>query len=171
MTNTLLKHKKVWKLKLKIKLLAIFLISVLLLPTSSAFAKELYQLEIDGNSYDIGYEFDGEVIAMAIDKETLSLLIATENVQASQFQIALPNEVIQAENNEFAILVNGIEVNYDVSDTADPVLTFIVPDFTEEIEIIGTYVVPEFPLGMLLMFGAVGIIMIVIQKSKKTLFK
>jgi hypothetical protein len=138
---------------------------------SSAFAKEIYQLEIDGNSYDIGYDFDGEVIAMAIDKETMSLLIATENVRTSQFQIALLNEVIQAENNEFAVLVNGIEVNYEVSATADPILTFIVPDFTEEIEIIGTYIVPEFPLGALLMFGVVGVIMILIQKSKKTLFK
>ena len=133
---------------------------------SSAFAKELYQLEIDGNSYDIGYEFDGEVIAMAIDKETLSLLIATENVQASQFQIALPNEVIQAENNEFAILVNGIEVNYDISDTQDPVLTFIVPDFTEEIEIIGTTLIPEFPLGVLFVLAVMTSMVIVLSKNK-----
>ena len=144
---------------------------MILLPMSSAYAKEIFQLEVDGNSYDIGYDFEGEVIAMAIDKETLSLLIATENVRASQFQIALPNEVIRAENNEFAILVNGIEVNYDATDTENPILTFIIPDFTEEIEIIGTYVVPEFPIGVLLMFGAVSIIMILIQKSKKTLFK
>ncbi len=108
---------------------------------------------------------------MATDKETISLLIATENVEDSEFNIKLPNDLIRAENNEFAVLVNGYEVEYDVMGAVDTHLAFFVPTFTEEIEIIGTYVVPEFPLGAILLFGAVSVIIILIQKSKKSLFR
>jgi hypothetical protein len=128
-------------------------------------------MEIDDNSFDIKYDFDGDVIAMEIDKELNSLLIGTENVKDSQFQITLPNDLISAENNEFAILVNGFEVEYEVVETGYPYLTFFVPVYTEEIEIIGTYVVPEFPLGAVLTLSSITGIIILLQKSKKFFFR
>jgi len=128
-------------------------------------------MEIDDNSFDIKYDFDGDVISMEIDKELHSLLIGTENVKDSQFQITLPNDLISAENNEFAILVNGFEVEYEVVETGVPYLTFFVPVYTEEIEIIGTYVVPEFPLGAVLTLSSITGIIILLQKSKKFFFR
>jgi predicted secreted protein with PEFG-CTERM motif len=114
---------------------------------------------------------DGEVIAMEIDKELNSLLIGTENVNDSQFHITLPNDLISAENNEFAILVNGFEVEYKVIETGDTNLTFFIPAYTEEIEIIGTYVIPEFPLGAVLTLGSITGAIILLQKSKKFFFR
>ena len=128
-------------------------------------------MEIDDNSFDIKYDFDGDVIAMEIDKELNSLLIGTENVKDSQFQITLPNDLISAENNEFVILVNGFEVEYEVGEIVDSYLTFFVPVYTEEIEIIGTHVVPEFPLGAVLALGSITGIIILLQKSKKFFFR
>lgn len=151
-------------------LIFLSLITLLLFSNLSAYA-ESYSLEIDNEVYDIEYDFNGDVIAMAIDKETFSLLIATENVNDSQFQIKLPTDLIRAENNEFAVLVNGFEVNYEVMETEDSNLTFFVPAFTEEIEIIGTFVVPEFPFGTVLVFGTISAIIILVQKSKKFLFR
>jgi len=151
-------------------LIFLSLISLLLFSNLSAYA-ESYSLEIDDEVYDIEYNFKGDVIAMAIDKETFSLLIATENVNDSQFQIKLPNDLIRAENNEFAVLVNGFEVDYELMETVDRNLTFFVPAFTEEIEIIGTFVVPEFPLGAVLVLGTISGIIIIVQKSKKFLFR
>ena len=151
-------------------LIFLSLITLLLFSNFSAYA-ENFSLEIDDEVYDIEYDFNGDIIAMAIDKETFSLLIATENVNDSQFQIKLPNDLIRAENNEFAILVNGFEVDYEVLDTVDVNLTFFVPAFTEEIEIIGTFVVPEFPLGAVLVLGTISGIIIIVQKSKKFLFR
>jgi len=151
-------------------LIFLSLITLLLFSNLSAYA-ERYSLEIDDEVYDIEYNFNGDVIAMAIDKETFSLLIATENVNDSQFQIKLPNDLIRAENNEFAVLVNGFEVDYEVMETIDRNLTFFVPAFTEEIEIIGTFVVPEFPFGAVLVLGAICGIIIIVQKSKKFLFR
>jgi len=151
-------------------LIILFSLAFLVLPNALVYG-ETYRLEIDEKVYDVEYEIDGNVIAMDIDKETVSLLIATENVQDSEFHITLPNDLIQAENNEFAVLVNGFEVDYAVMETADIYLTFFVPAFTEEIEIIGTFVVPEFPLGLLLVLGIVIGIIVIFQKSKNLLFK
>ncbi len=150
---------------------SIFLLFTIFIFSNYTAYAETYRLEIDENIFDIEYELDGDVIAMATDKETISLLIATENVEDSEFTIKLPNDLISAENNEFAVLVNGYEVEYDVRETADSYLAFFIPAFTEEIEIIGTYVVPEFPLGAIMLFGVASVIIILIQKSKKSLFK
>jgi len=155
---------------INLSLIFLSLITLLLFSNFSVYA-ENFSLEIDDEVYDIEYDFNGDIIAMAIDKETFSLLIATENVIDSQFQIKLPNDLIRAENNEFAILVNGFEVDYEVLDTVDVNLTFFVPAFTEEIEIIGTFVVPEFPLGAVLVLGTISGIIIIVQKSKKFLFR
>ena len=155
-------------IKTPISLIIIFSLTFLIMPNLSVYG-EFFHLEIDDKAYDVEYDLDGNVIAMDIDKETISLLIATENVEDSEFQIILPNELIRAENNEFAVLINGLEVGYDVIDTVDSHLTFFVPAFTEEIEIIGTFVVPEFPLGSMIVFGAVIGIIVIFQKSKKFL--
>jgi len=155
---------------LSTSLIFLFLITLLFFSNLSAYA-ESYSLVIDDEVYDIEYDFNGNVIAMAIDKETFSLLIATENVNDSQFQIKLPNDLIRAENNEFAVLVNGFEVDYEVMETVDNYLTFFVPAFTEEIEIIGTFVVPEFPLGTVIVLASISGIIIIVQKSKKFLFR
>lgn len=151
--------------------LTLIVFTVLIISNLSAYAEKNYHIEIDDNSFDIKYDFDGDVIAMEIDKELNSLLIGTENVKDSQFQITLPNDLISAENNEFAILVNGFEVEYEVAETGDTYLTFFVPVYTEEIEIIGTHVVPEFPLGVVLTLGSITGIIILLQKSKKFFFR
>ncbi|MBA4452616.1 MAG: hypothetical protein H2B00_06330 [Nitrosopumilaceae archaeon] len=126
-----------------------------------------YVLNIDDHTFQIYYQVDGELIAMAIDPELTSLLIALENTSDSVFKIDLDHELINAHNNEFAILVNGFEVEYEiVSDDNSSTLTFFVPEHTEEIEIIGTHVIPEFPLGAI--FGlAVLIITITVISSRK----
>lgn len=149
---------------------ALIACTILMQSNLLAYAEKNYHMEIDDNSFDIKYDFDGEVIAMEIDKELNSLLIGTENVKDSQFQITLPNELISAENNEFVILVNGFEVEYEVAETGHTYLTFFVPVYTEEIEIIGTYVIPEFPLGAILTLGSITGVIILLQKSKKFFF-
>lgn len=158
-------------IKLTSPFLFVLLSPILFIFSNSPAYAETYHLEIDQKVFDIEYEFNGDVISMAIDKETLSLLIATENVRDSKFEIKLPNELIHAENNEFAVLVNGYEVDYQRIESIDSHLIFFVPVFTEEIEIIGTYVIPEFPLGAVLVFGVLSGIIIIIEKSKKILFK
>ena len=149
------------KLIISISLLSLF-------PISPIFA-ENYNFQIDEHSYDITYNIDnGNILAMELDQELTSLLIGTENVnEDSIFSVKLPSEMISAENNAFAILVNGIEVDYDISSTdANSEFTFLIPAFTEEIEIIGTHVIPEFPFGILVIFSILISFTVIFSKNK-----
>lgn len=131
-----------------------------------------YVLEIDEHTFSIQYEVNANVIAMAIDPELTSLLIGLENTSDSIFIIDLKHELISESNNEFAILVNGLEVDYDiVSDSDSSTFTFFVPAFTEEVEIIGTHVIPEFPLGVIMGLMVLILSVVVVSRTKIAAFR
>lgn len=130
-----------------------------------------YELEIDEGTFDISYSFDGEVISMDIDKELPSLLIGTINVDESAFELSFPSELIGAENDEFIILLDGAETDYSITHTEDStVISFVIPIATEEIEIIGTSVIPEFPFGVLAIMGIVSAMAIMFSRTKLVRF-
>lgn len=131
-----------------------------------------YKLEVDEKTFDVSYSFDGELIAMAIDQESTSLLVGTQNVKDSFFEISFSSELLSAQNAEFVVLVDGLETDYTTSyDGNNPALTFPIPTDSEEVEIIGTSVIPEFPFGVLAIMGAVSAMTIVISKMRPRLFK
>jgi hypothetical protein len=131
-----------------------------------------YKLEVDEKTFDVSYSFDGELIAMAIDQESTSLLVGTQNVKDSFFEISFSSELLSAQNAEFVVLVDGLETDYTTSyDGNNPALTFPIPTDSEEVEIIGTSVIPEFPLGVLAIMGAVSAMTVVISKMRPRLFK
>ncbi len=143
----------------------IFCISFSILP--SVFAENTYNLVVDEHSFDLTYEFSGDVIAMAIDQELRSLLIGVENTKDSLFTITFDNTLITAENDNFAILVNGLEVDYDISDDGNSsTLRFYVEEGTEEIEIIGTHVIPEFPFSVFFGFVLMTSVVLMITKFR-----
>ncbi|MDH3502265.1 MAG: hypothetical protein OEL69_07150 [Nitrosopumilus sp.] len=139
------------------------LLFVLILLPTSAFAESLenikienpseYVLSVDDHIYSIQYQVDAHVLAMTIDPELTSLLIGLEDSKNSIFEINLEHEIINAENNEFVVLVNGYDVDYDIiADSDSFTLSFYIPEFTEEVEIVGTHVIPEFPIGTIMVF-------------------
>jgi len=133
----------------------------------SVFAENIYNLTVDEHSFDLTYEFSGDVIAMAIDQELRSLLIGVENTKDSLFKITFDNKLITAENGNFAILVNGLEVDYDIlDDGSSSTLRFYVEEGTEEIEIIGTHVIPEFPFSVFFGFALMTSTVLIITKFR-----
>ena len=145
----------------------LLIIAILIIGISPIFAEEKkYVLEIDEHVFNIVYDVDADVLAMAIDQESKSLLVGVENAQDSQFMIAFPKEMIDAENDAFAVLVNGVEIEYEISsDSQDYTLIFYVPVDSEEVEIIGTHVIPEFG-SIVTMILAVSIISIIVLSAK-----
>ena len=146
-----------------------FFIFALVMSFSSNLAYgSTYSLETSNMPFEISYELNGDVIAMAVDENTTSFLIGITNVEDSNFEISLPTELISAENNEFVVLVDGIEVDYDVSTQNDAaMLQFFVPANSQEIEIIGTHVIPEFPLGALVVLATMIVIVTFVTKIGK----
>ena len=131
-----------------------------------------YKIEVDENTFDVSYSFDGELVAMDVDQESTSLLIGTQNVEDSFFEISFASELLSAENAEFVVLVDGLETDYTITyDGNNPALTFPIPADSEEIEIIGTSVIPEFPLGALAIMGAVSATVIILTRMRQRLFK
>jgi len=126
-----------------------------------------YVLTVDDHMFSVPYHVNSHVIAMAIDPELKSLLIGLENTKDSVFVIDLNHEIISAENNDFAILVNGNYVDYEiVSDSDSSTLSFFVPEFTEEVEIVGTRVIPEFPFGAIMGFVLLVSVVVLFPKLK-----
>lgn len=124
-------------------------------------------IEAEGESFDVSYSLDGELVAIQVDQESTSLLIGTTNVQDSTFEVSFPSELLAAENAEFVVLVDGLETDYTISYADNnPTILVQVPEATEEIEIIGTTVVPEFPLGVLAIMGVVSAMALVFSKTK-----
>lgn len=158
----------------------IFFLSIIILPAFGESHPEYsgiespleYLLEIDGHVFTIPYEVNAEVIAMAIDPELTSFLIGLNNTEDSIFVIDLKHELINAHNNEFAILVNGLEVDYSiVSDSDSSTISFFVPAFTEEVEIIGTHVIPEFSLGAVIGLMVLISSVVVFSRGIKPIFR
>ncbi len=131
-----------------------------------------YDLEIDERTFNLSYSFDGEMISMDVDKELPSLLIGTTNVDESAFELSFPSELISAENDEFIILLDGAETDYSITHTEDMTeLSFVIPIATEEIEIIGTSVIPEFPFGVLAIMGTVSAMAVVFSRTNIVRFR
>lgn len=159
----------------------IFLILPLLIFTSPIFAQtpsdELsnssqYALEIDEHAYSISYVVNANVVAMDIDPESTSLLIGLDNTYDSRFFIGLEHELINAQNDEFIILVDGQETDYEISSDSDSsTFAFFVPTGTEEVEIIGTHVIPEFPIGAIFGFAVMISTIMIFAKVKAPFFK
>jgi len=145
-----------------------FIFALIIVFSSNLAYGSTYSLETSDVSFEISYELNGDVIAMAVDENTTSFLIGITNVEDSNFEISLPTELISAENNEFVVLVDGIEVDYDVSAQNDvSILQFFVPTNSQEIEIIGTHVIPEFPLGALVILATMIVIVTFVTKIGK----
>lgn len=130
-----------------------------------------YEIESDGKTIDVKYSFVGEMIAAEPDKESTSLLVGITNAEDSVFEISFPSELLSAQNAEFVVLVDGLETDYTVTYNGNnPTITFPIEAGSEEIEIIGTSVIPEFPFGTLAVMGIISTLVVLISRTK-TLFK
>jgi len=126
---------------------------------------------VDGEIFSVKYSIEnGTVTAAYIDVETKSLIIVIDSLDDGVITLTLPNSLITSDEYGYFILVDGEEAdNYDESNTSSST-TLIIPfgAGTEEIEIIGSWVVPEFGAiaGLVL---AVAIISIIVLSAKTRL--
>ncbi len=130
---------------------------------------------ITGSTDLIGYEITGgKLLSIIPDVDANSLIISIEATDDGSLTLTIPRSVLDAvfengEDDEFFVLVDGEEVDFDetVSST-HRILTIEFPAGAEEIEIIGTFVVPEFGT-IAAMILAVAIISIIAISAKSRL--
>ena len=113
------------------------------------------------------------VTEMEIDMDSTSLIIEIDAIDNGSITVTLPRDVIDAtingEDDDLFVIVDGEEVDFEESKTsADRTLTIAFPAGTEEIEIIGSFVVPEFGTIAVMIF-AIAVISIIAVSSRSRL--
>jgi len=122
----------------------------------------------------ISYEItNGKVINAIPDLDAVSLLVYIESTDDGTITLTIPRSVLDATINngddQFFVLVDGEEVDFEeITTSTDRTLTINFLAGTEEIEIIGTFVIPEFGT-IAAMILAVAIISIIAISSKSRL--
>ena len=130
---------------------------------------------IDVEGYNVGYSITGgNVRSITPDVDANSLIIEISTRSDGELTITLPRALIDAilengDDDEFFVLVDAEEVDFEETKTSsDRTLTIAFPDGAEEIEIIGTFVIPEFGAIAALIL-AVAIISIIVVSAKTRL--
>jgi len=110
--------------------------------------------EVNAGSYgtfDVEYSITGASIDdIVIDQEGLALIVSINPTNDGTLTIDLPRQLTDAKSNdgdddEFIILIDGTEVPYiEEKSSASRIITIQFLEDDVNIEIIGTFIVPEF---------------------------
>ena len=120
--------------------------------------------------YSLDYELTcAEILSMTPDTENKSLIISVKTDCDGELKITLPKDVIDTDEEGFFILVDGDETNHKASSVGEFwTLTIPFSYGSEEIEIIGTFVIPEFgTIAGLVLILAITSIIIISAKNKQ----
>jgi len=125
-------------------------------------------------TFDVEYTIKGGTIKdMIIDPSGFAIIVQIESTDQGTISLDLPRDFIGAEKQDgkddtFIILIDGIEVAYQESvvHSDSRVITINFEEGDSDIEIIGTYVVPEFgTIAMMIMIA--GIITVILASRNK----
>ena len=131
-------------------------------------------LTIQDSTDLILYEIiNGKITNVIPDLDAVSLLIDIEAIDDGSITLTIPRSVLDSTINdnddEFFVLVDGEEVDFEeITTSTDRTLTIEFLAGSEQIEIIGTFVIPEFGT-IAAMILAVAIISIIAISAKSRL--
>jgi len=131
-------------------------------------------VSVQGSSDLIGYEITGgKLTSIMPDVDANSLIVSIDATNDGSLTLTIPRSVLDAtmngEDDDFFVLIDGEEVDFEeTTDSTNRILTIAFPAGAEEIEIIGTFVVPEFGT-IAAMILAVAIISIIAVSAKSKL--
>ena len=128
---------------------------------------EKLSFEIDERIFDIYYGYKGSLddigsdfvkpslASMNVNQERKSIEITMESVpERTDFWVRIPQEMLYAENENYLVLIDGVETKYGVMKFPDDyVVSFVITETTKDIEIIGTKIVPEFGIFSIAVLG------------------
>ncbi len=130
-------------------------------------------MKVDGTDLSVKYSItNGKVLGIKADVQSKSLIVSIQTTGDGVLTVTLPRGLIDAQVNgqddHFYILNDGQE-NTDFQETSktttDRTLSIPFTDGTQEIEIIGTQIIPEFgPIAALVL--AIAIVSIIAVSAK-----
>ena len=141
--------------------------------TSTTFGYGMVQYIEEPSITDITYVISGgDVDSISNDPEALSITVDLINADGGEITLTLPRNVIDSSvdgvDEVFFVLVDGYEIEYTEVAT-DQYRTITIPFSAEanSIEIIGTYVIPEFgTIAMMILVTAIISMVVVTRKTR-----
>jgi len=148
--------------------------SIITIPSESADPSGMTSTDVEG--FSVGYSITGgNVLSIIPDVDANSLIIGISTTSEGEITITIPRSLMDSligdDDDEYFVLVDGEEVDFDETKTStDRTLTIQFPDGAEEIEIIGTFVIPEFgTIAVLILAVAIVSIVAVSSRSRLTI--
>ena len=143
---------------------------------SSTPSMEIFEVDAgDQGTFDVEYNISGGIVKdMSIDFEGLSLIVSIESTSDGTITLKMSRELIDAkttggEDDVFIVLIDGTQVISEEEITSsDRTLTINFLEGDSDVEIIGTFVAPEFGAIAALVL-AVAIISIIALSAKTRL--
>jgi len=141
--------------------------------TGSAGGTPGNTIKVDGTDFSVTYSItNGKVLGIKADIQSRSLIVSIKTTGDGKLTIDLPRALIDAKkiadqtDDQFFVLNDGQEAQFtETKTTTDRTLTIPFTDGTGQIEIIGTWIVPEFgTIAMLVL--AIAIISIIAVSAK-----
>lgn len=128
---------------------------------------EKITFEVGDDTFDIYYGYKGSLDSMGsdhpepvlssmiINEERKSIEVVMEGVpEKTDFWVRIPHELLSAEGEKFQVLVDDVDTGYDLANFPnDYSIGFVISETTENIEIIGTRIIPEFGAFAILTLG------------------
>lgn len=130
---------------------------------------------VSGTDYKLTYQItSGSVTEIIPNENANSLIIEIIPTASGELTITLPREVIDAkigsEDDDFFVLVDAKEVSFKEKFSGNErTLTIDYSANTDEIEIIGTFVIPEFG-SLVILILVISIMSIILVSTKTGLF-
>ena len=104
---------------------------------------------LDGNSYEVTALSTAKVTAAEIDPDAMMVTVTFDN--PGEVELTLPKTMISGFTN---VTAGGQNVEFEEEDaTNSTTLSFTVPEGQTEVDIMGSFVVPEFPVVAALILG------------------
>lgn len=127
----------------------------------------------------VGYSIKGgKILSITPDIPAKSLIVEIETTADGEVKLIIPRSILDArlgadgmsgEDDDFFVLVDGAEADFEETITSeDRTLTIPFEDGTTQIEIIGTFVIPEFGTIAVIIL-AVAIVSIIAISSRSRL--
>ncbi len=130
-------------------------------------------IPVDGTNLSVKYSItNGKVLGIKADMQSKSLIVSIQTTGDGVLTVTLPRALINAtlpngQDDKYYVLVDGQEADFQETSTTTTDRTLSIPftDGTQEIEIIGTQIVPEFgPIAALVL--AIAIVSIIAVSAK-----
>lgn len=139
---------------------------------SSTLTPSPKSFSVDGTNFTINYGItNGNILGMRTDSQSKSLLVAIQTSSDGILTLVLPRALIDAKeknhDTDYFVLLDEQQADFNEINTTSTERTLSIPfvDGTEEVEIMGTQIVPEFGLTVNLIF-LISILLIIVVTSR-----